>query len=221
VALATRTLLRDEIRDELMDRIITGRIASGTSIRIADLATELDVSPTPTREALTQLEREGFVYTEPNRGFFVKPLNPREAREIYEVLSELEGMAVRIQGAISNEHHRELTRLNREIAKQRGDPMGRVLADSYWHRTLVEACSNTTLKDTMEQLRQRNTRYGYAWMQVSAKRSDPPKDHAAIADLLKEGAVDDAAELIKKHWRRSQRFIDEWGDAAANPTRSA
>ena len=90
-----------------MDRIITGRIASGTSIRVTDLAADLDVSPTPAREALTQLEREGFVYTEPNRGFFVKPLNQHEAREIYEVLSELERMAMRVQGPISVEHHRD------------------------------------------------------------------------------------------------------------------
>ena len=212
MALATKTLLRDEIRDELMDRIITGQIVSGTSIRVGDLAAELDVSPTPTREALTQLEREGFVYTEPNRGFFVKPMNQREAREIYEVLSELECLAVRTQGPISSEHHRALARLNWEIATHRGDPRGLVLADNHWHRQLIDACGNTTLLTVIEQLRQRNTRYGYAWMQASGTVGDSPKGHAEIADLLRDGAVEDAATRIKEHWRRSQRFIDHWND---------
>ncbi len=215
MALASKMLLRDEIRDELMDRIITGRIASGTSIRVTDLAADLDVSPTPAREALTQLEREGFVYTEPNRGFFVKPLNQHEAREIYEVLSELERMAVRVQGTISVEHHRDLSKLNREISKHRSDPKGLVLADNRWHRKLIDACGNTTLSEVIEQLRQRNTRYGYAWMQVSGKAGDSRKDHSKIADLLRDGAVEDAATLIKEHWHRSQKFIDIWSDSPA------
>ncbi len=197
-----------------MDRIITGQISSGTSIRVADLAAELDVSPTPTREALTQLEREGFVYTEPNRGFFVKPLNQREAREIYEVLSELECLAVRVQGPISDQHHRDLSQLNREITTQ-SDPRGLVLADNHWHRKLIEGCGNTTLSEVIEQLRQRNTRYGYVWMQESRQTDDSREDHSAIADLLRDGSVEDAETRIRRHWRRSQKSIDMWSDSLA------
>jgi len=127
------------------------------------------------------------VHIEPNRGFFVKPLNQREAREIYEVLSDLECLAVRVQGPIADQHHRDLSQLNREITTQR-DPKGLVLADNHWHRKLIEGCGNNTLSEVIEQLRQRNTRYG---------------------------SVEDAETRIRRHWRRSQKSIDMWSDSLA------
>jgi DNA-binding GntR family transcriptional regulator len=210
MALAAKTLLRDEIRALVMDRIVRGDLPAGAPIRAVDLSAELGVSPTPTREALTQLEREGFVFTEPNRGFFVKPLDRQEAQDVYEVLSELECLAIRLQGPLAQDQFDALVTLNEEMTRSLGDPRQLIGIDERWHRTLTARSGNTVLAELLTQLSLRVTRYEYAWMQASGQVPDSTEDHAAIASLLREGAIRKAASALKQHWRRSTEFINTW-----------
>ncbi|MEL6523989.1 MAG: GntR family transcriptional regulator, partial [Pseudomonadota bacterium] len=54
--------------------IIYFRYCPGDRLKICDLANELDMSPTPIREALARLSNEGFIDCRSQRGFFVKPI---------------------------------------------------------------------------------------------------------------------------------------------------
>ena len=59
---------KTEVYRIIKQRIIEGALAPGLPINEIDLASDLNVSKTPVREALHQLEREGFVATTPGRG---------------------------------------------------------------------------------------------------------------------------------------------------------
>ena len=87
--------LVDEIADRIRARIMSGEFAIGEPLRQAALAAEFEVSRTPVREALRQLQNGGLIEVLPNRGAVVRVPTPWEVRQAYEVRAELEGMAAR------------------------------------------------------------------------------------------------------------------------------
>src|SRR5580765_6771127 len=79
------------------------------------LASDLGVSRTPVREALAQLEREGFVRSVPRRGVFVVRKTRREVIELITAWAALEGMAARL--ATQSASDQEIAGLRRMFAK--------------------------------------------------------------------------------------------------------
>ena len=55
----TRTALRDSVYEMLLDMLLSGKFPPGTAVSIERMARDLDVSPTPVREALVHLDRTG------------------------------------------------------------------------------------------------------------------------------------------------------------------
>ena len=208
--MVTPVPLRTHVRRWLTDRIVRGDYAPGTRVGVADLAGLLGVSPTPTREALTQLEREGLLRAQPNRGFFVAPLDLREARDLYPVLWTLEGLALRTQGALAAEQAAALRRLNGAMGDAEGDPERVLGLDEEWHRTLVQSCGNQLLLETIEELKRRALRFEYAFMRDSGRIPSSVREHVAVTDAALRGDSAKAALLLEAHWAGSLRFLTEW-----------
>jgi len=74
---------RQQVVDAVRDAIVSGQIVPGEQLKQDQLAAELGVSPAPIREALRQLESEGLVAHQPNRGVFVTEVS---IEELFEVL---------------------------------------------------------------------------------------------------------------------------------------
>lgn len=83
----TRTQL---VVEALRNKILSGEIAAGESLRQAALAAELNVSRIPVREALLQLEAEGLVNFEPHKGATATSLSVEQVDEIFELRALLE-----------------------------------------------------------------------------------------------------------------------------------
>ncbi|OSM43124.1 GntR family transcriptional regulator [Nesterenkonia sp. PF2B19] len=94
-ARVARRALRDEVYSALFDRILDGSAPAGSSMSIDALARELDVSPTPVREALVQLEHTGLVTRVALKGYRVAPqLSGQQLRELFEMRMIVEMAAV-------------------------------------------------------------------------------------------------------------------------------
>lgn len=85
--------LREQIYDFLRQELHSGNLVPGASVNLNELTRFLGVSKTPLRDALLQLEVEGFVTFSARRGVFVNRLTMDEIRHCYEMLGALE-MAV-------------------------------------------------------------------------------------------------------------------------------
>ena len=85
-----------EIFQSVEEKIVTGQFKDGTKLDEATLAEQFQVSRTPIREALLQLVGSGLATQIPKRGCFVKAPSIREMVEMFEVMSELEGMCARL-----------------------------------------------------------------------------------------------------------------------------
>lgn len=93
MSIVVRTI-SDQLVDLLRERILSGKMASGNAIRQDSLAGELGISKIPLREALARLEQDGLLQSQPNRGFFVRPMSADELEEIYALRLKLEPDAV-------------------------------------------------------------------------------------------------------------------------------
>lgn len=90
----TRTAHR-EVADHLRSAIISGVLPAGSRLVQADLAESLNVSITPVREALRELENQGLVDFDPFRGASVHAVSLTELEEIYELRKVLVPLAIR------------------------------------------------------------------------------------------------------------------------------
>ncbi|NND79179.1 MAG: GntR family transcriptional regulator, partial [Maribacter sp.] len=90
----SKIILRDQVRSHLLDQMTNGLLEPGKTINLAALARKLDVSVTPIREALTQLQQSKLIKAIPNRGFIIAELNYLEAKDLYELVADLEVLAL-------------------------------------------------------------------------------------------------------------------------------
>jgi len=82
---------KELVSETLRQAILNGQLLPGTRLVIDDLAKQLGVSPIPVREALQQLDADGYIVLEPYLGAKVAPI---EAESVTEVFSLLETMEV-------------------------------------------------------------------------------------------------------------------------------
>ncbi|WP_052119858.1 GntR family transcriptional regulator [Inquilinus limosus] len=102
------------LRELIRADIIEGRLASGSRLKIAEIAKRYESSAIPVREALHQLQGEGIVTFEPNRGARVREIDDAFLRNIHEVRGVLEPYLIRWFV-----RHRSETELEELIAAQR------------------------------------------------------------------------------------------------------
>ena len=87
--------LPDQAAQELKTAILQGRLKEGDRLHQVALAKQLGLSPIPLREALRQLEADGFVTIEPYHGAVVRMMTPEELVDLTETRLVLEALALR------------------------------------------------------------------------------------------------------------------------------
>lgn len=194
-----RRPLREDVRRELLERLVSRALAPGAEVRETALAAELGVSRTPLREALLALERDGFLDSSPGRGFWVRPLTAREAREIYPLVAALEALALRTAELDDPDREAELERLN-EAMEEKEEPQRRLKLDTQWHETLVRGCHNKHLLVTLATLRELVWRYELPLMRESNLVGFSVRQHAGIVEALAHGDMEVAVDLLERHW---------------------
>lgn len=144
-----KPILRGPVYETLRQRIIAGKLQPGTALGEVRLASELNVSRTPLREALRQLATEGFVEYEPHKGARVRQVTPQYLREIFIIREALEGIAARLSAVNMNPKELESVRRYFEELRPRvaqGDY--RDVADMI-HEVIVSASGNASLERLM------------------------------------------------------------------------
>ena len=141
-------------------------IEAGARVNIDLVARQLNVSPTPVREALARLEMDGLVIKEPLRGYSVTPmLDAKSFSDLYDVRRLLEPFAARRAAELRDE--KVLRALDRELAEMRrmvGDSGGATgstyhdyrefaLQDARFHEAIAGTSGNSLLSDTLRRLR--------------------------------------------------------------------
>lgn len=151
----TRTVLREQIKDILLERILSGQYKPGDRLVETQIAQEFGTSQAPVRESLRDLEALRFVESQPFKGTRVRAISLEELAEIYPVRAALEEVAaqaaaVKLDGWL-DDLQREYEAMCR--AAERGDLHEQVHHDVEFHRLIVTASGNHTLFEVWSSLR--------------------------------------------------------------------
>ena len=193
--------------------IVDGELAPGFPIKEADIAQQLGVSKTPVREALRQLERDGFIANVPGRGSIVSHIGPRDIREMFEIREIIEtGIARRAarieEKDVLRKKRDELKRFVDSGVPGDYDPQD----DSSWedvHLCIVEALENEMLSEMYSRLlnRIRRIRNYYGRKLTQRRIQDMIADHFAILDAIVEGDERAAELAVQRHLRDASVFL--------------
>lgn len=201
-----RMPLRAQVHRTLLHNLVSGRIPAGASIREEALARRVGVSRTPLREALFELERDGFVELQPGRGFFVRPLSSTEAHQVYPMVWALEALAVDLLLDHRAELLPALERANATFAWAT-TPHDRMRADALWHRRLASASKNLRLTQTLSRLKATIARYELAFQSSTGDAGTSVREHAEIARCIELGDLSGARERLVQHWREGLAIL--------------
>ncbi len=182
-----REPLREQIRQVLVEGLLSGRWKPGERIVERRIATELKVSQAPVREALRELESLRLIETVPNKGARVRDFGVEDMAEIYPVRAGLELVAAQLAATTLAEDpsplEREVEALQRATA--RGNVDEQIRHSVEFHREVVKAANNSVLLHTWESLGVEVwTALSMRWldMELHAKATD----HARIARAFRE-----------------------------------
>ncbi|MBU4609363.1 GntR family transcriptional regulator [Achromobacter sp. GG226] len=172
--------------DYLHQAICTGELAPGARIVTEDIAQLLDMSRMPVREALRRLSVAGLVAIRPNRGAVVTRLNVEDMREIFEMRSALEGLAIRL--AAPQVTDRQIVTLERLLEDMEGCEQNSqewLQRHRQFHATIVTAAARPRLAAQIDSLYALLDPYMRIWLQNPAKPRTPRAAHEQLISVLK------------------------------------
>ena len=208
----------------LREGIVRGTLAPGARLVEVEIAERLGVSRTPVREALTRLEREGYVATPSGKRArpMVAPLTKDDVSELLYIVGDLEGLAARRAALLAPAPRRallkSLTRINQSFlraARKRADFNRLYEADEEFHRKYVEAGAGPRLRALHEAVKPQAERY--IRMYVSLLAGEAPVsagEHQAIISAIRAGDAPAAERAVQTNWRHAaERLSRAIGDA--------
>ncbi|MFE7560273.1 GntR family transcriptional regulator [Kitasatospora sp. NPDC057500] len=196
-----RRPLREQIRDELMDRLTRGEFAAGTDVNEAVLAAELGVSRTPLREALIALAGEGVLESSQGRGFRFAPVSRKEFRELVAIVAALEALALE---SSDPEHLRTIAPRLLELAQGFPDQVAAHATvdrrDDEWHGLLLSGCSNERLLDLLTRVKAGMRRYENLVVAEDEPVARESAEHCEIARRLLADDLPGAITALRANW---------------------
>jgi DNA-binding GntR family transcriptional regulator len=202
-----------KVYENLKQRIIQGELRPGLPINEADFARDLAVSKTPVREALRQLERDGFVESVPGRGSAVAHIKPQDIREVLEIREILEVEAAkRAAWQRGNDELRKEREESRKLLEEEKSSEESVHEWGSWedvHLSIVKAVGNQTLVDMYLGLLDRIQRIRSYYGQRFTRRRlhEILGEHTAMLDAIVEGDAERAEQAVKSHLRHAGAFL--------------
>ncbi|MGH3168320.1 MAG: GntR family transcriptional regulator, partial [Trebonia sp.] len=188
-AVSRASSLRDQVTDALRAALIAGRMRPGIVYSAPVLATMLGVSPTPVREAMQELVKEGLVEVARNRGFQVAAVTERELDELAAIRQLIE---VPTMGAVAEARDQsmdgEFTRLRQvardlEAAAEAEDLVSYMRLDTEFHASFLALHGNTELVTVVRGLRSRSRLYGLESLARAGNLVTSTREHRQMIDL--------------------------------------
>ena len=200
--LAQRENLRDSVANALRAAVISGELRPGEVYSAPTLGARFGVSPTPVREAMLDLVREGLVISLRNKGFRVTEVSDADLDEVAAVRQLIEPPTVRdVVATIPAADYPRLRRLAEDIvvAAEAGDLIAYIEADRVFHVTLLAYSGNQKLVDVVSDLRSQTRLLGLTPLVESGRLLPSATEHHELLDLVEAGDGEGAEQLMRRH----------------------
>lgn len=196
---------------ELREKIFAGELAPGSDHLESELATQLNMSRTPVREAVLMLEGQGLLELRPRKGVRVLPLSPEDMGEIYDVLTELESLAAEdaANAGYGDADLRDLARAidDMDIAIDNSDLDTWATADDRFHAELVRLGGNSRATAIVHMMSDqvRRARTTTLFMRPLPTKSN--EDHRTVYQAIRDGDATTARQTHRQHRIHAKAII--------------
>ncbi len=184
--------------------IIKGEYHPGQQLKEAEIATRLDISRPPVREAFKMLEAEGLVIRRPRRGVFVTEMTEKDVWEAYTLKAALYEMAMELaMNSISEIQIRELEavmqRMENCVQAEPVDLLGYQEYHRNFHSQIMVISGHRRLKKISGSIHNQVSRFSYKSLQNRRHLDSSLRYHRQILDAIKDKDRDRACKLMKEH----------------------
>ena len=192
--------VKSSLVENLRDEILLGELVPGQHIRLEEIADRYDVSTTPVRESLRELESEGLVTIFPHRGAVVTKLSADDLQDIYDIRATLEAMATRLAVPHVNETIlAQLISYYDQMDSHLGDLVYLIKLNNKFHVTLYCASGRQHLCELTSKLRYRTQHYLHAYIADLGGMPKAQNEHREIIEACKLGQADRASSIMYDH----------------------
>jgi DNA-binding GntR family transcriptional regulator len=190
---------KNQVYEYLLESILSNKLPAGTAIAELDISNELNVSRTPIREALKELEAEGLVTRYPSRGTIVSPITPYDVEEIFSLRILLESFALQLSlPKITKEEVEGIeamfTRLDSSSSKQEY-----YQADKSLHALIINHAGNRRLKQFLTILNSQIERFRRIAAVKPTRLANSKNEHLKILALLKQKDLNACEAALRNH----------------------
>ncbi|NYT38942.1 GntR family transcriptional regulator [Allopusillimonas soli] len=192
----------ERIRQLIEEDIRSGVLLPGDVIDEQELAARFEVSRTPVREALLQLEAQNILISQPRQGMVVAKMDIQQLLAIWELLCEMEGVCVRLAcERMSDEERQQLVRVHEQAqgVVDADDVDGWRAMNHAFHDVLYQGSRNPYLRQEILRLRARTGAYlRYAFSALGRLRSSQ-EQHGQIVDAILAHDPQRAHAMMMEH----------------------
>ena len=194
----------DQIRLYLEEAISKGDLLPGDAIDESALAEQFGVSKTPIREALIQLQAQGWVSNMPRGGSTVTKMNLQQLLSLWELLAELEAVAVRLAcERMAEEDRQKLFALHEEsrLVAAAEDLQGWQKLNLAFHELIYQGTRNPFLRQEVLRIRFRTGVYRRHAFGALGRLQTSFEQHEVIVQALRARDAEAAAVSMRDHMR--------------------
>lgn len=201
----------------IKDAILTLKFAPGQPLSNRQLAAQLEISETPIRDALQDLEREGFVVRLPHKGTFVTEVNKVDIEETFQIRAQLEAMAVELATPHLTEQDFDdmeslLTQANDALAQGNREQCSALGAQ--FHRRFIDKANNQRLAAILSNLDDHQQRFRHISDLIFGRLEKSQGEHRKVFEAALRGDAKEAGEAMRDHQQSVLQDIqisdDEW-----------
>lgn len=201
--------VRELIYEELKEAILNKMYEPGTHLRERELAKDFNVSTTPVKEALRQLEKDGLVVTQARKGSFVSTSFMNSVEEIRWARAALEGVAARLAAIKRTDD--EIAKLESILLKMKfytNEKNSKMLEkyNSKFHDCIIQIAKNNYISNQIDAVCSFDKFIRKNAMSDVAEHERAFKEHSAIFEKIKEQDAVGAEDVMRNHINRSTNF---------------
>ena len=210
MVLTVETAEGENLLEKIRRLVLGGNFPPGALLPEAFLAQEFDVSRTPVREALKQLQHEGLVEIRPKVGTFVREPTRREIIELFQLKESLEGLAASLlarRGVTAELSALRLNLKDSEAAVLTNDTEAYARLVHEFHWTIVRGSDNLKLVEHYERLMNQ-----LAYQRLVLRTVEHPgrleastREHRAVLEMIEHKDPFGAETAMRNHVHASSR----------------
>lgn len=192
----------DRIRSDLVDLIRQGHLLPGEAIDEAALAKRYDVSKTPIREALLQLEAQGLLQSLPRGGMVLAKMDLIQLLSLWELLAEVEAIAVRLAcERITPDEFDALAEVHQssQVYADTENLAGWQKSNEQFHEMIYRAARNPFLRQDVLRIRAQTGAYRMHAFGALGRIHSSFMQHGQIIEALRKRDPSLASGAMLKH----------------------